>query len=143
MGTLGRRQLMRIISMRIVSGPGLACIFMLILAFPLTAAGELDAVGQQGQAVLDMHRDAVVTMTMVIGLSFGGDEMEEETEANATVIDPSGLAVLALSAVDPTSLFEAMGGDVGQVLSRIKDIKMILGDGSEISAEVVLRDRDL
>ncbi len=120
-----------------------AVLVLLVASLSLPAAAAVDEVARKGQTILETHKDAVITVSMVISISFGGDEMEDEMEANATVIDPSGLSVLALSAVDPTALFEAMGGPSGEAISRVKDMKMILGDGSEIDAGVVLRDRDL
>jgi S1-C subfamily serine protease len=53
------------------------------------------------------------------------------------VIDPSGLTAIALSSVDPTSLFQT------KMETEVSDLKMLLNDGTESPAEIVLRDRDL
>jgi S1-C subfamily serine protease len=64
-------------------------------------------------------------------------------------LDPSGVAVLSLSATDPGQMVQNMMGGGGEDESRFKmetelsDVKMLLEDGTEVPAEVVLRDRDL
>ena len=63
-----------------------------------------------------------------------------------TVLDPSGLTVLALSACDPTEMYQRMMGDDfarNRVETEITDMKILLDDGTELPAEVVLRDKDL
>lgn len=119
---------------------------LLAAAVALTAgtpAAFADDLAEQGRAVLDEHREAVVTLIMVISVSYEGSESENETEANATVISPDGLAVLSLTAVDPTVQYERSPNMTSDLVSKIKDMRMVLADGSEITAEVVLRDRDL
>lgn len=94
--------------------------------------------------IIRKWQDAVITVKMVIKqrMVYGGREMskgENKTEATATVIDPSGLAVLSLFLTDPTSISNFF--NEGQ--SEITDLKMLLSDGKEVPARIVLRDRDL
>lgn len=107
---------------------------------------------EQGRALLEKHRDAVVTVELVIKqqISFGGQSQDDESksEANGTVIDSSGLTVLSLSETDPSSLFENMMSGMGQMgnmnmESTVTDAKILLRDGTEIESEIVLRDKDL
>ncbi|HOQ90367.1 MAG TPA: hypothetical protein PLX03_09540, partial [Candidatus Hydrogenedentes bacterium] len=63
-----------------------------------------DPAGDAARAVVEQYRQTVVTLKIVVSVSFGGDEDENESEANATLISPDGLAVLALSAIDPSAL---------------------------------------
>ncbi len=107
------------------------------------AAFAQDTLAEQGRAVFTANQPAVVTIGMVISISFGGEQRESDNEANATIIDPSGLAVLPLSVVDPTAMFNRMGGSDEQVSSTIKTMKMIMSDGTEIPVKVVLRDAQL
>jgi len=109
-------------------------------------AGEpSDPLGDAARAVLDRYRKAVVTLKIVVSVSFGNNESENETEANATMLTPDGLAVLALSAIDPTALLGAeITADPDNPFSlRVVSLKMILSSGEEREAEVVLRDKDL
>ncbi len=107
-----------------------------------TAAAQGD-VASQGRAVLEQHKAAVVTVRVVMETSSGGRSYESQKEITGTVIDPSGLICTALSRIDPTSMVERMrGGELGDFNVQIKDVKILLEDGSEIDARVVLRDKD-
>lgn len=104
-----------------------------------------DPLGDAARAVFEQYRQTVVTLKIVVSVSFGGNESESESEANATLISPDGLAVLALSAIDPTAL---LGADLtadpeNPFTLRIVSLKMILAGAEEREAEVVLRDKDL
>ncbi len=102
-----------------------------------------DEAAEQGRAVLAGNKDAVITVRIVTSMSVGGQQRESESEATGTVIDSSGLAVLSLSAVDPSIMLERFREMGQEMTSKIADLKMVLGDGSEVPAEIVLRDRDL
>lgn len=112
-----------------------------------------DEIARKGRKILEDHQDSVVTLTLVLKqkVSFPGmasQESESTTEATGTIISPDGLVVLSLSATDPSSLVEAMmaGSGRGRDLkmeTEVRDIKILLKDGSEISAKVILRDQDL
>lgn len=115
----------------------------LILLLGVTSALHADEDGVLGQQVFEARKDTVVTLHTVVGLNFGGGEVENEQESNATLISPDGLAVLALTGVDPAQMISGlrMGGE--DISSRIISMRMILADGSEKPAEVILRDKDL
>lgn len=121
-------------AMRILILVGLVC------TAPLLHADETAELGRQ---VFDSRKDTVVTLRIVIAMSFGGRESESEQEANATIVSPDGLAVLALSAVDPLQMATRRLIDEDEMTSRVVSLRMILPDGSEKPAEVVLRDKDL
>ena len=120
----------------------LAATFALIAMFWVMGA-YADETAEMGRKVFDARKDTVVTMRIVIAMSFGSRETESEQEANATVISPDGLAVLALSAVDPLQMASDMDIADDEMTSRVSSLRMILPDGSEKPAEVVLRDKDL
>ncbi len=105
--------------------------------------GGTDEAAEKGRAILEANRAATVTIRSVISLSMGGQQQEFPTEANGTVVDPTGLTVLSLSAVDPTPRLSMMRGDMGDMVSKVADMKILLLDGTELPAEVVLRDKDL
>ncbi len=123
-----------------------------LAAFAVAAvAGEVE---EKGRAVLDKNQKAVVTVQMVIKQKFsaggmGSQENESKEEATGFVIDPSGLTVLALSSTDPSGLLDNMMSSMGDVGDKFKmesnlgDVKLLLDDGTELPAQVVLRDKDM
>ncbi len=120
---------------------------MLILGGGTASADELAV---QGRALLDTHRDAVVTVSIVVKQQFSSGGMsqddESKTEVTGTVIDASGLTVVALSETDPSALIQRMMGSMMQdmnISSEISDAKILMRDGSEIPVRIVLRDKDL
>lgn len=114
-------------------------------ALVLTSFGAgADSIAEQGRAILGQYKDTVITIRAVLGVAFsGGRESEQEREANGTVIAPDGLTVLSLTAVDPTIMMQRLHGAEAEAVSKVTSLKMILGDGTEIDGEIILRDRDL
>ena len=111
-----------------------------------------DEVAVKGRKILEDNKEAVVTIQLVLKqkVTFPGgpsQENESKTEATGTVISPDGLTVVSLSITDPTSLLETMmAGTANSGLkmeTELRDVKILLGDGSEVPAEVILRDKDL
>lgn len=101
-------------------------------------AAFADEIATAGRAIIDQWRETVIQVKMVIEVN----DYESKSEALATVIDPSGLAVMSLSAIDPNTMRMSGSGTPG-LTTKIKDLKMILPDGAEMPAQVVLRDPDL
>ena len=128
-------------------------LYLLLLEFSLTSfTASGDEAAERGRAILDEHRDAVVTISLVLQqrMSFPGTPSRSEetkSEATGTVIGPDGLTVLSLSETDPTALLKAMMGPSApqglQLETEIVDVRIMLRDGTEIPAEVILRDNDL
>jgi hypothetical protein len=108
-----------------------------------------DEAADAGRRVLSRYQDAVITVKLVVSytMSFGGNDRQSEskTEAVGTVIDPSGLTVISLSTIDPSSMLKARMRQMGdaKIDSAVKDAKLVLADGTEIAAEIALRDKDL
>jgi hypothetical protein len=76
----------------------------------------------------------------------GGGEDEMVTEATGTVINPEGLTVVSLSATDPSTLISNMMGSMSdqfQMQVQTISVDILRPDGSEIKAEIILRDKDL
>jgi hypothetical protein len=111
------------------------CITGLLTAFCAVAFGDEAALA--GPKIIEKWSAAVIQVKMVIEVN----EYESKSEALATVIDPTGLAVMSLSAIDPNTM--RTGSGAPGWTSKLKDLKMILPDGNEIPAQVVLRDPDL
>ena len=114
---------------------------LLAVGSPLTSpAGEL---AEKGREIFNKSQHAVVTLQVVIKASGpGGRSGESKQEITGTVVDPSGLTVVALSACDPSEMYRRMSDDY-KVDVEVSDIKILLTDGTELPAEIVLRDKDL
>jgi S1-C subfamily serine protease len=108
----------------------------------LTLTVRADEFAEKGRAVFNQNQHAVVTVQVVIKVSGSGRSSESKSEITGTVVDPSGLTVLALSACDPTEMYRRMSDDY-KVEIEVSDIKILLGDGTELPSEIVLRDKDL
>jgi hypothetical protein len=119
-----------------------------------TVPATADDLAQQGRQILDQYKECVVTINLVIKQQFsmsgfGSQDQESKEEVTGTVIDPSGLTVVALSTTDPTSMFQSMmemsGEDMQgfQMSSAVTDLKILMDDGMEIPGQIVLRDNDL
>lgn len=109
------------------------------------------------------HKDAVVWLSVLAKTSMSADgdvpaniktalaaqEKEEKNEVTGTVIDASGLIVTALGGMDKSSMVDGqtvntpMGAIKLKANSEIKEVKVITADGSEIPADLVLKDADL
>lgn len=130
--------------------------FGTLLAFLVASVHSsfADDIAVAGREIYNKHKDAIVTVQLVINTKFsmpglGGEGDESKQDVTGTVIDPSGLTVLSLSETDPgqfyASMMQEFGGDSGdfQMETELSSINLLLPDGQEIAAEVVLRDRDL
>lgn len=126
-----------------------------IFSFAGVSAALADS-ASSAAGLISGHADAVVTLKAIskISLVVSGKEAnktEDEVETTATVIDPSGLAVLSSSRIDPSKLYKDIieklksGQEPAQfdVQTDISDIKMLMADGTEIPAQLVMRDKDL
>ena len=137
-------------SMRTVSMLALAAFL-----FGLGAAGHSQSAEERTVAreIVKKKSDAVVMIlaTLKIRANVGGQEqtIDQQAQANGTVLDASGLTVLSLSTLQPDdmmarSLSSRVRPDTRvDVTSEPSGIRMHLADGREIPAKLVLRDQDL
>ncbi|MCZ6602471.1 MAG: serine protease [Planctomycetota bacterium] len=121
------------------------------------APGEALAEGDirdTARALAAKSSKAIVTVELVVtikggGMMGGGGDEEQEIEVVGTVIDPSGLTVVSASEIDPTSMLKALLGGMAEMLgggdmdSEVKETLIVLEDGTEFEADVVLKDEDL
>jgi len=127
------------------------------LFFVFCPNGSADEMAEKARAVFKKNQSSVVTVQLVVKskMAFagaGGDSRESKQEVTGTVIDPSGLTAVSLSSTDPTSLLQGFMGGFGgdgeesfkfKMDSELSDIKVLSEDGTELPAEIVLRDKDL
>lgn len=93
-----------------------------------------------------------VRVSLKVRMSMGGREvqsMDDTVDAVGTVIDPKGLTVMSLSALDPGAMMSRIMGAQGQgdqkmsIASEPSDVRIRLADGRDLPATIVLRDQDL
>jgi S1-C subfamily serine protease len=102
-----------------------------------------DLLTKRGAAVVTAR--ATVTMR---GLPGRADGVEDTVQATAVVIDGTGLAVTALSQLDPSEMVKrAVTGMPGAPAMNLSveqaNLRLRLADGREVPAKIVLRDHDL
>ncbi len=107
-----------------------------------------DDFAAKGRDILEKHAHAVLTVQVLLKVSYSGATTPNETKEDltGTVIDSSGLTVLALSSCDPSELYQRVMAEEyskSKVQTEIADIKILLDDGTELPSEIVLRDKDL
>src|SRR5437868_3102558 len=113
-----------------------------------------DELSEKGREVFKKYRHSVVTVQIVVKSKFsmqgmGGQANESRQDVTGTIIAPSGLTVLSLAATDPAQMMQSVMSGVSDEDARFKletelsDIKILLEDGTEVPAEVVLRDKDM
>jgi len=118
----------------------------LLIAVPCRADTDADA----GRRIWKGARNAVVAVRLVMDIrtSFNGQERraESRTETTGTVVDPSGLTVISLSAADPTDITKSrLPPDAPEIQMEagVRTVDLVLNDGTEVPAQIVLRDKDI
>ena len=126
-------------------------ISLLASSAPLCRADEL---ADKGREIFKKNQRAVVTVQVVVKMKFslpgmGGQANESKQDVTGTVVDPSGLTVLALSSCEPGDMIQNMMAGLSDEETKFKmetelsDVKLLLDDGTELPADIVLRDKDL
>jgi S1-C subfamily serine protease len=133
----------------------LAAAVGLVLLVPVSGGAQTEA-RTAARELVRKWQDAIVNVrvTLKLRMSVGGREMnasDDSADTVGTVIDPSGLTVLSLGALNPGAMMNKImgaasqggGGERPQLNSEPTDVKIRIPDGRELSARIVLRDEDL
>ena len=101
------------------------------------AAGR-DLIARRGDAVV------LVMATIKTRMNIGGREStrDQPMQANATVLEDTGLAVMSMSVLEPAEIANR-GMGANALSTEAADLRMRLADGQEVPARIVLRDADL
>lgn len=128
-------------------------VFLLVALVAAASAHAQDRRASFRDASRKWHPAVVnVRVSLKVRMSMGGREvqsMDDTVDAVATVIDPSGLAVMSLSSLDPGAMMSRIMGSAGggdekmSIVSEPTDVRIRLADGKELSAAIALRDQDL
>lgn len=132
-----------------------ATAFALAIVSPVFAEENLAG----AKKIFAEKQDCVVWVSGVANISFASAESKDapvslpdeevKVEALATIVNTNGLAVTVLSQLDPSrningrSIRTAQGMVKVEATSTLKEVKVTLADGTEIPAEVVLKDLNL
>jgi Trypsin-like peptidase domain len=123
-----------------------------LLSAALLAAAPVPAadIRVTGRATAEQVRHAVITIRIVLKLKigFGGQaqDQEQKVEVAGVVIDAAGLTVASAASIDPSGALRKMSGGQAsrmKVESEVKETTLLLEDGTEVEADVVLKDTDL
>jgi hypothetical protein len=142
--------------MKLTIRPLIVCTALALAASPEIRALS-DAEAAAGRLIFRKYADAVVVvkLSMFMKITVGDRVMspsENKVDINGTMIEPSGLTVTSLSAIDPRMVFNAVRAqmapgnlpvELGQ--TELKGVRLRLADGTEVPAKVVWKDaaRDL
>jgi S1-C subfamily serine protease len=137
-------------------GGALSLGFLLAALLPLRAEDEI---AKAAKRIFAEKQDAVIWITVVAKISVtaeGGKDTpvnipdrEQKAETLGTIISPDGLVVTALSTLDPSK--ELSGREIrtpnGMVKIEasvaLKEALLVMPDGTEVPAEVLMKDFDL
>jgi S1-C subfamily serine protease len=123
-----------------------------------TAARAQDSLSTQTRKVFADRQDSVVWISVVAKVSMQAEgakeavnipDREQKAETLGTILDASGFIVTALSSIDPTR--ELSGREVRtrdgtvkiEASATLKEVRVTMPDGTEIPADVLMRDTDL
>lgn len=117
-----------------------------------------DSLAAQARKVFADRQDSVVWISVVAKISMQAEgakeavnipDREQKAETLGTILDASGFIVTALSSIDPTR--ELSGREVRtrdgtvkiEASATLKEVRITMPDGTEIPADVLMRDTDL
>lgn len=127
---------------------------LLCLALPAIAPAASGPLKDQAAALAKSHKDSVLFLSAVISLEVTAGtnapkKEEKKLELLGTVLNKDGLIVVPLSVLDISSAIDGrtVNGPQGpvklQAKAEIKEVQIIMPDGGEVPAKVVLKDADL
>ena len=101
------------------------------------------------KSLLKEHANCVtwISATVRLEVSVGGRSMppqEQKLEALGTIIAEDGLTVVSLTKVDPTAnILSRLRSPGASVQVNYTEVLILMQDGSEIPARLILKDSDL
>jgi S1-C subfamily serine protease len=127
-----------------------------VFLHPTHAAEE--SISAQAKKVFTERQDAVIWISVVAKISFQAEgvkeavnipDREQKSEALGTFIDSTGMVVTSLGSIDPSREFSGREVRTRDGVVKIeanaifKEVRVIMPDGTEIPADIVMRDIDL
>jgi hypothetical protein len=138
----------------------------IVTALALSAASAFAASGElkvQAKKILDTNQDAIVWLSVIVKQEITpegdaaskipagalGGAKDQKTETTGTIVDASGLIVASLGGISGAGMFDGqeidtpMGTIKLKTKTEIKEVKVIMPDGTEIPADLVMKDADI
>jgi S1-C subfamily serine protease len=127
---------------------------MIVAPFLSAWAAGPDLIHSFQQTARDFMKDksrAIVPIKVVLKLKMRKQEQERKIEVNGVVIDKDGLTFVSAMSIDPAAAYNSYQNESGRSLSSrrsmmdsdVTEAMIVLSDGTELEAEVVLKDADL
>jgi hypothetical protein len=121
------------------------------LVLGLGSASRADELAEKGRTISKQHQQAVVTVQVLVRSRVSMPGMAAQTNEShhsisGTVVSPSGLTAVSLSALDPGQALKTMAAARDprlKVETELVTINLLLADGSQAAAEPALRDAEL
>lgn len=125
-----------------------------LAATAIPALAQHEAVQRAARELLAAKADSVVVVRATVSLTITAGDLPSQTEDRSletigTAVSPAGLVLLPASSIDPGAYADGrtVRGPAGPmrlaVVSDVKETFLVLADGTEIPAKVVLKDKDL
>jgi S1-C subfamily serine protease len=115
-----------------------------IFAIATIPSSHADELADKGRDIFSKYSHAVVTVEAVQKMTAtdrSSRARETKLDVTGTVVDASGLTVASLSTLDPMGIYKKISGE-SKAEVELSEVKILLEDGTEIPAEIVLRDED-
>lgn len=120
----------------------------LVLVWAAPVPAQEPSAHETARAVLQRHAESLVTVRLVLKRRFiaqGRERGSADTplELAGTLLTPQGLTVVSDASTNPSVIGTTPGDAENRVDVDTSDVKIVLRDGRELPARVVLRDQDL
>lgn len=130
------------------------CVILCLAAGTIRAQSDDPQVVGTARKTLQTYDKAIISLAAVLkfeakGVEIPGLDQEHKTQCVAAIIDPSGLAVTSLTNLNPQNAMPKLRinrGGVPQTVEldcQVQEVKYRLTDGTEVPAQIVLKDEDL
>lgn len=125
------------------------CLFILTTVLP--AQDLADQTAEAARKIRQAYEKSIISLSAVLKFEAKGVEgvgisdQERKAQCLAMIIDPSGLAVTALTNLSPQRAMSRIRirSQTLEIDSQVEEVKYRLADGTELPARLLLKDEDL
>jgi len=129
----------------------LVCVCLFIPAAVLPAEELTDRVADAARKIQQSYEKSIISLSAVLKFEAKGVEgvgisdQERKAQCLAVIIDPSGLAITALTNLSPQRAMNRIRirSQTLEIDSQVEEVKYRLADGTELPARLLLKDEDL
>ncbi len=129
----------------------LVCICLLWPATVIAAQDLADPTAEAARKIQQTYEKSIISLAAVLKFEAKGVEgvgisdQERKAQCLAMIIDPSGLAITALTNLSPQRAMTRIRirSQTLEIDSQVEEVKYRLADGTELPARLLLKDEDL